>query len=173
MGDVRAGQSRVLVLRGGAGIGKTALLEYLQGRASGCRIARAAGVESEMELVRRVASALRTDAASAGRLPSPQGDALAQRGCARGGRPGSIPGRPGRAEPAVGRRRGVPPDRGGRCPVAGPGFGAGACLRHPPSGGRVGRRGLRHARVRQRTGPDRPAGTTGPWANRPRCANAP
>ena len=48
--DVRAGQSRVLVLRGEAGVGKTALLEYLVTHASECRIARAAGVESEMEL---------------------------------------------------------------------------------------------------------------------------
>jgi len=47
---VRAGQSRVLVVRGEAGIGKSALLEYLLARASGCRIAQAAGVESEMEL---------------------------------------------------------------------------------------------------------------------------
>lgn len=47
---VRAGQSRVLVLRGEAGVGKTALLGYLAASASGCQIARAAGVESEMEL---------------------------------------------------------------------------------------------------------------------------
>ena len=47
---VRAGQSRVLVLRGEAGIGKTALLGYLSAAAEGCRIARIAGVESEMEL---------------------------------------------------------------------------------------------------------------------------
>jgi hypothetical protein len=48
--EVRAGQSRVLVLRGEAGAGKTALLEYLLERASGCCTARTAGVESEMEL---------------------------------------------------------------------------------------------------------------------------
>jgi DNA-binding CsgD family transcriptional regulator len=48
--DVRAGQSRVLVLRGEAGAGKTALLEYLVERTSGCCTARTAGVESEMEL---------------------------------------------------------------------------------------------------------------------------
>jgi DNA-binding CsgD family transcriptional regulator len=48
--SIRAGQSRVLVLRGESGIGKSALLEYLAGRASGCRVARAACVESETEL---------------------------------------------------------------------------------------------------------------------------
>jgi ABC-type transport system involved in cytochrome c biogenesis ATPase subunit len=48
--EVRAGRSRVLVLRGEAGIGKTALLGHLSDAAEGCRIARAAGVESEMEL---------------------------------------------------------------------------------------------------------------------------
>ena len=47
---VRAGQSRVLVVRGEAGVGKTALLDYLAGQATGCRVVRAAGVQSEMEL---------------------------------------------------------------------------------------------------------------------------
>jgi DNA-binding CsgD family transcriptional regulator len=47
---VRAGQSRALVLHGEPGVGKTALLEYLAGHAPGCRVERAAGVESEMEL---------------------------------------------------------------------------------------------------------------------------
>ena len=48
--SARAGQSGVLVLRGEAGIGKTSLLEFLAENTSGCRIARAAGVEAEMEL---------------------------------------------------------------------------------------------------------------------------
>jgi len=49
--SVRAGPSRALVLRGEAGVGKSALLEYVVQHASGCGVARAAGVESEMELV--------------------------------------------------------------------------------------------------------------------------
>jgi DNA-binding CsgD family transcriptional regulator len=47
---VRAGGSRVLVVRGEPGVGKSALLDYLAGRAPGCRVVRAVGVESEMEL---------------------------------------------------------------------------------------------------------------------------
>ena len=47
---VRAGESRALVLRGEAGVGKSALLEYVRERASGCQIARASGVQAEMEL---------------------------------------------------------------------------------------------------------------------------
>jgi DNA-binding CsgD family transcriptional regulator len=47
---VRAGQSRALVLSGEAGVGKSALLDYVAGHASGCRVVRATGVQSEMEL---------------------------------------------------------------------------------------------------------------------------
>ena len=47
---VRDGQSAVLVLRGEAGIGKTELLRYLISQATGFTVARAVGVESEMEL---------------------------------------------------------------------------------------------------------------------------
>ena len=48
--EVREGQSRTLVLRGEPGAGKTALLDYVAGAASGCRVVRASGVQSEMEL---------------------------------------------------------------------------------------------------------------------------
>jgi DNA-binding CsgD family transcriptional regulator len=48
--DVRAGEGRALVVRGEPGVGKTVLLDYLAGRARGCLVARAAGVQSEMEL---------------------------------------------------------------------------------------------------------------------------
>jgi Bacterial regulatory proteins, luxR family/AAA ATPase domain len=46
----RGGRSAVVVLRGEPGVGKTALLGYLTGRAAGFNVARCAGVESEMEL---------------------------------------------------------------------------------------------------------------------------
>ena len=46
----RAGESRVLVLRGDPGVGKTALLERAAESASGCAIVRADGLEEEMEL---------------------------------------------------------------------------------------------------------------------------
>jgi DNA-binding CsgD family transcriptional regulator len=89
--NVRAGQSRVVVLRGEAGVGKTVLLEYLLERASGCRIARAAGVESEMELpfagLHQLCAPMLEHL---DRLPSPQGDAL---GAAFGLREGDAPDR--------------------------------------------------------------------------------
>jgi hypothetical protein len=50
VGDIRRGASRSLVLWGEAGIGKTALLGYLIESATDMHVARAVGVESEMEL---------------------------------------------------------------------------------------------------------------------------
>ncbi|HEX6931603.1 MAG TPA: ATP-binding protein, partial [Streptosporangiaceae bacterium] len=75
--ETHAGQSRVLVLRGAAGIGKTALLGYLSGIADGCRIAQVAGVESEMELAFAGLHALCAPMLGRlGQLPVPQRDAL-------------------------------------------------------------------------------------------------
>src|SRR5580700_3675156 len=50
VGAVRAGESQTLVLSGEAGVGKSALLDYVAGHASGCRVVHATGVQSEMEL---------------------------------------------------------------------------------------------------------------------------
>jgi DNA-binding CsgD family transcriptional regulator/tetratricopeptide (TPR) repeat protein len=50
LAQAQAGESRVLVLRGEPGIGKTALLDYVAERAGGCRVVRTTGVESEMQL---------------------------------------------------------------------------------------------------------------------------
>jgi DNA-binding CsgD family transcriptional regulator len=46
----RSAESRALVVHGDAGVGKSALLDYLAGHAPGCRVERAVGVQSEMEL---------------------------------------------------------------------------------------------------------------------------
>ena len=50
LADVHRGESRSLVLRGAAGVGKTALLEYLIASAPELSVVRAVGAESEMEL---------------------------------------------------------------------------------------------------------------------------
>ena len=77
LADVLVGQSRVLVLRGEAGVGKTALLSYVAEEAAGCRVARAAGVQSEMELpfagLHQLCAPMFD---SLNRIPDPQRDAL-------------------------------------------------------------------------------------------------
>ena len=74
---VRAGEGRALVVRGEPGVGKTMLLDYLAGRASGCRVARAVGVQSEMELafagLHQLCAPMLDHAES---LPVPQREAL-------------------------------------------------------------------------------------------------
>ena len=75
--SVLAGQSRVLVLRGESGVGKSALLDYLAENASGCRVARAAGIESEMPLAYAGLHQLSGPMLDLReRLPAPQRDAL-------------------------------------------------------------------------------------------------
>ncbi len=74
---IRQGDSRTLVLRGEAGVGKTALLDYARQTASDLKVLRAVGVESEMDLPFAALHQLfapmldRLD-----RLPTPQGEAL-------------------------------------------------------------------------------------------------
>src|SRR6202048_1180079 len=73
----RAGRSGVLVIRGEPGVGKTALLEDAVESAAGLRVARVAGVESEMELafaaLQQLCAPMLDKLAG---LPDPQRDAL-------------------------------------------------------------------------------------------------
>jgi hypothetical protein len=74
----RTGQSQVLVMRGEAGVGKTALLDYAAARAAGFRTVQATGVEADVDLafagLQQLCSPLLD---SLDRLPGPQRDALA------------------------------------------------------------------------------------------------
>src|SRR3954470_18365579 len=75
---VRGGESRALVVRGEPGVGKTALLQYALDSASGMRVVRAVGVESEMELAFAGLQQLCAPMLDRlERLPGPQQDALA------------------------------------------------------------------------------------------------
>ena len=77
LADLRSGRGRALVVQGEAGVGKSALLEYMVGAATDMQVARAAGVESEMELpfagLHQLCGALLD---RLGSLPVPQRDAL-------------------------------------------------------------------------------------------------
>ena len=74
---IRAGESRTLVIHGEAGIGKTALLDYVVESAADMRLLRAVGVESEMELafasLHQLCAPLLDDVQ---RLPPPQRAAI-------------------------------------------------------------------------------------------------
>jgi DNA-binding CsgD family transcriptional regulator len=88
---VRAGESRALVVCGEAGMGKTALLDYVAGHARDCVVARAAGVQSEMELAYAGLHQLCAPMLNLlARLPVAQRDAL---GAALGIASGSVPDR--------------------------------------------------------------------------------
>src|ERR1700747_2577327 len=89
--EVRGGQSRVLVVSGEPGVGKTALLRFAINSAAGFRVMRAVGAESEMELA--FAALQQLCAPMLDRLdsvPAPQRDAL---GVAFGLRAGNAPDR--------------------------------------------------------------------------------
>ncbi|WP_237047901.1 AAA family ATPase [Lentzea guizhouensis] len=87
--QARSGAGQVLVLRGEAGIGKTALLDHVSERAAGFRVARAAGVESESAFAYAALHQLCLPFLDRlGKLPGPQREALATAfGLASGPRP--------------------------------------------------------------------------------------
>jgi DNA-binding CsgD family transcriptional regulator/tetratricopeptide (TPR) repeat protein len=91
LAGARSGRSAAVVLRGEAGIGKTALLQYLLERSTGCRTVKAVGVQSEMELsyagLHQLCASLLT---GLDHLPEPQREALAT---AFGLRSGIVPDR--------------------------------------------------------------------------------
>ena len=78
LADALAGRSRVIVLRGEAGIGKTALLDFVSGRLDGWQVTGAVGLEAELELaysgLHQICSPM-LDRLE--RIPRPQRDALA------------------------------------------------------------------------------------------------
>src|SRR6478735_2077511 len=77
LAQAREGNSAVLVIRGQAGIGKTALLRYTARRASGLRVAQVTGAEAEMELPFAGVHQLCVPVLNhLGALPEPQQDAL-------------------------------------------------------------------------------------------------
>ena len=87
----RAGRSGVLVMRGEPGVGKTALLDWAIEAAAGLRVARVAGVESEMELAFAALQQLCAPMLDKlENLPDPQRDAL---GVAFGLKSGAAPDR--------------------------------------------------------------------------------
>ena len=78
LSDAISGTSRVMVLRGDAGVGKSALLAYVSHRAADWRVATAVGVESEMELAYSGLHQLCGPMLDhLDRLPAPQREALA------------------------------------------------------------------------------------------------
>ncbi|MFJ2952714.1 AAA family ATPase [Streptomyces sp. NPDC087226] len=77
LGAVRGGESRALAVWGEPGAGKTALLDYVAGRAVGFRVLRVTGVQSEMELAFSGLHQLCMPLSEGmGRLPGAQGGAL-------------------------------------------------------------------------------------------------
>src|SRR3954462_2321775 len=77
LAEARAGHSGVLVIRGEAGIGKSALLRYAARQAAGFRVMQVTGVEAEMELpfagVHQLCAPMLDELDA---LPRPQRDAL-------------------------------------------------------------------------------------------------
>ena len=168
LADVHVGQSRVLVLRGEAGVGKTALLEYLLDgavgmphRASGgCRVRDGAPVRRLAPVVRADPGPARSSARAAARRAG-HGVRAAARRAAR-----SLPRRLWPCSACSPTWREERPlvcvvddaqwlDRASAQTLG---------VRRPPPAGRVGRPGVRGAGPQRRRGPRRASGAGDPRA---------
>ena len=158
--DVVSGTSRVMVLRGDAGVGKSELLGYLSKKVAGWRVATAVGVESEMELaysgLHQLCGPLLDHL---DRLPVPQREALATVfGLGVGPPPDRFLVGLATAQPLGRRRRATASGlHRGRRPVARPGLRTNPCFCRPSSACRAGRPGLFSAYGQRRRGPRRAA----------------
>ena len=91
LADALDGRSRVVVLRGEAGAGKSALLNFVAERATGWRVATAVGIESEMELAYGGLHQLCAPMLDhLDQLPAPQRDALGTVFGLRAGEPPTV-----------------------------------------------------------------------------------
>ena len=146
--EARPGGSRVLVLRGELGIGKTDLLEYAVSSAPGWRVVRTVGVESEAELPFAALQQLCSSSLDLLEgLPGPQRDALSVAfGLTLGDRRREVPRGVGDAEPIFQNGgRSAAYLCGRRCAVARSRVGPGTVLCGPPINERADRHAFRHA----------------------------
>ena len=175
LSDALAGRSGVIVLRGEAGVGKSALLEYLADRVAGWHVASAVGIESEMELAYSGLHQLcgpmldRLDG-----IPGPRarrdGDGVRAE---RGAGTGPVPRRPRHADPAGRARRGAAARlHRRRRALARRRLGPGARVRRPPSPRRADRDRERGALGHRRRRLRRPSRAGAPGPRRARRASA-
>ena len=77
LAQARSGTSATLALAGEPGIGKTALLDYAAGQATGMRLLRARGIESEAQIpFASLLELLRPTLPMLGKIPGPQAAAM-------------------------------------------------------------------------------------------------
>lgn len=185
--EVREGHSRVLTLRGEAGIGKSALLDHLAVRTAGVRVVRVAGSEAESDFAYAALQSLCAPILShLDSLPPVQREALRVAfGLSSGAAPEIDPPRPVRRDPGVtgrgrGRRAGrvselLDDHHGDAHRLPGAGAPSPGTDRSPGTGGRTPRPGPGGGRrgVRAGDAPQQPGAPSGRAAGRRARADVP